>query len=135
MGLKRPPWVTRQDTNASCTRCGGKSEYRFMPFWHSSPLSNRRQFTYWFWWQKFKKAHKRCPQRRPNYESLDNGKLDISIVKDWDALLKQMNSCRNEKHSRYTHDSFGLDMSFRSLVCKTCNKRFVFEEHKLERKL
>lgn len=124
---KRPPWVTREEGHAYCGRCGGRSEFRFMPFWRSSSRAHSCHFTYWHWWRRFKRAHKYCPKRRPDYKDLDGGKLDVIIVENWDALLKQIRSCREAKHKRFTHDIIGQDMRFRSLVCKTCNKRFILE--------
>lgn len=53
--MKRPPWVTRDGDDAFCSRCGGKSHFVFMYKWR--PNSN---FTYWHWWDKFKKTHKNC---------------------------------------------------------------------------
>jgi hypothetical protein len=124
---KRPPWVTRKDNHAHCARCGGQSEYRFMRFWRSSSRAHSCHFTYWFWWRRFKRAHKRCPKRRPDYKSLDGGKLEVIIVESWDSLLAQIRTCRDEDHERYTHDIIGQRMNFKSLVCKTCNTRFILK--------
>lgn len=124
-----PPWVTRQGNHASCSKCGGRSEYRFM-LWRSF------RFTYWFWWRRFKSTHKRClkggeiikiDNSKPGGIMLNNSKLDIIMVETLDALLQQVRACREAKHKRYSHDVIEADVRFRSLVCETCKKQFILE--------
>lgn len=51
---------------------------------------------------------------------------DEAIVNSNSELMSQIEKCRKNKHKRFTHDVYGRDVKFRSLVCCTCNKKYYY---------
>ena len=58
MGSKTPPWCKREDDTATCSRCGGISQYVFF-----IDDVTKKRYRYWYWWKQFKKHHRKCIER------------------------------------------------------------------------
>jgi hypothetical protein len=63
MSNKHKEWMIRDDDIATCLLCGGVSHFKFMYNWMPSFGNKSKNFTYWYWWTRWKKAHEKCGRK------------------------------------------------------------------------
>lgn len=60
MSGQRKPWQTKNSNVARCLACGAVSYYRILFDWARRCNGKSKNYDYWGWWRKFKKAHNKC---------------------------------------------------------------------------